>query len=105
MPGVIPPAARNSGESGHDGPMARFASYDGTQIGYRVLGAGPPLGWLSGLVRERSGIGLPWIAFEAGGVVLRCRCIWSHSKSATTTATTMTAMSVLCGQICCMPFL
>jgi proline iminopeptidase len=28
--------------------MARFASYDGTQIGYRVLGAGPPLVCLSG---------------------------------------------------------
>ena len=48
MPGVIPPAARNSGETGHDGPMARFASYDGTQIGYRVLGAGPPLVCLPG---------------------------------------------------------
>jgi pimeloyl-ACP methyl ester carboxylesterase len=28
--------------------MARFASYDGTQIGYRVLGAGPPLVCLPG---------------------------------------------------------
>jgi len=28
--------------------MARFASYDGTQIGYRVLGAGPPLLCLPG---------------------------------------------------------
>jgi pimeloyl-ACP methyl ester carboxylesterase len=28
--------------------MASFASYDGTQIGYRVLGAGPPLVCLSG---------------------------------------------------------
>lgn len=28
--------------------MARFASYDGTQIGYHVLGAGPPLVCLSG---------------------------------------------------------
>jgi pimeloyl-ACP methyl ester carboxylesterase len=28
--------------------MARFASYDGTQIGYRVVGAGPPLVCLPG---------------------------------------------------------
>ena len=28
--------------------MAKFASYDGTQIGYRVLGAGPPLVCLPG---------------------------------------------------------
>jgi pimeloyl-ACP methyl ester carboxylesterase len=28
--------------------MARFASYDGTRIGYRVLGAGPPLVCLPG---------------------------------------------------------
>ncbi len=28
--------------------MVRFASYDGTQIGYRVLGAGPPLVCLPG---------------------------------------------------------
>ena len=28
--------------------MARFASYDGTQIGYRVLGSGPPLVCLPG---------------------------------------------------------
>jgi pimeloyl-ACP methyl ester carboxylesterase len=28
--------------------MARFASYDGTQIGYHVLGAGPPLVCLPG---------------------------------------------------------
>jgi proline iminopeptidase len=28
--------------------MARFASYDGTQIGYRILGAGPPLVCLPG---------------------------------------------------------
>jgi pimeloyl-ACP methyl ester carboxylesterase len=28
--------------------MARFASYDGTQIGYRMLGAGPPLVCLPG---------------------------------------------------------
>jgi pimeloyl-ACP methyl ester carboxylesterase len=42
-------AARgSSGEAGHDGYMARFASYDGTQIGYRVLGAGPPLVCLPG---------------------------------------------------------
>lgn len=30
------------------GPMARFASYDGIQIGYRTLGAGPPLICLPG---------------------------------------------------------
>jgi len=28
--------------------MARFASYDGAQIGFPVLGAGPPLVWLPG---------------------------------------------------------
>lgn len=28
--------------------MARFASYDGTEVGYRVLGAGPPLVCLPG---------------------------------------------------------
>jgi hypothetical protein len=48
LPGVIRPAARNSGGTGHDGRMARFASYDGTQIGYRALGAGPPLVCLPG---------------------------------------------------------
>jgi pimeloyl-ACP methyl ester carboxylesterase len=35
-------------EVGHDGRMAMFRSYDGTQIGYRVLGAGPPLVCLPG---------------------------------------------------------
>ena len=35
-------------EAGHDGSMARFASYDGTQIGYRILGAGLPLVCLPG---------------------------------------------------------
>jgi pimeloyl-ACP methyl ester carboxylesterase len=28
--------------------MARFASYDGTQIGYRIVGDGPPLVCLPG---------------------------------------------------------
>ena len=28
--------------------MARFASYDGTRIGYRILGDGPPLVCLPG---------------------------------------------------------
>ena len=48
MPGVIRPTARNSGETGHDGGMTRFASYDATQIGYHVLGARPPLVCLPG---------------------------------------------------------
>ena len=39
---------RDSRRAGHDGPMARFASYDGTQIGYRTLGGGPPLVCLPG---------------------------------------------------------
>ena len=38
----------NSRRVGHDGPMTRFASYDGTQIGYATLGDGPPLVCLPG---------------------------------------------------------
>ena len=34
--------------AGQDWPMARFASYDGTQIGYRTLGDGPALVCLPG---------------------------------------------------------
>jgi proline iminopeptidase len=48
VPGVIRPAARGCGGAGHDGRMASFASYDGTQISYRMLGAGPPLVCLPG---------------------------------------------------------
>jgi pimeloyl-ACP methyl ester carboxylesterase len=41
-------AVRISRRAGQDWPMARFASYDGTQIGYRALGDGPPLVCLPG---------------------------------------------------------
>ena len=34
--------------AGQDCPVTRFASYDGTQIGYRALGDGPPLVCLPG---------------------------------------------------------
>jgi len=34
--------------AGQDCPVTRFASYDGTQIGYRILGDGPPLVCLPG---------------------------------------------------------
>ena len=47
-PGVTRLDVRNFRGAGHDGDMARFASYDGTQIGYRILGAGPPLVGLPG---------------------------------------------------------
>ena len=46
--GVILLAARNSREAGHDGHTAKFASYGGTHIGHRVIGAGPPLVCLLG---------------------------------------------------------
>ena len=39
---------RDSRRARHDGPVARFASYDGTQIGYGTLGDGPPLVCLPG---------------------------------------------------------
>ncbi len=47
-PGVIGSPPATAVWPGMMAPMARFASYDGTQIGYRVLGAGPPLVCLPG---------------------------------------------------------
>jgi pimeloyl-ACP methyl ester carboxylesterase len=45
---VVGPGSRRATGVGHDGGMARFASYDGTQIGYRTSGDGPPLVCLPG---------------------------------------------------------
>jgi pimeloyl-ACP methyl ester carboxylesterase len=43
------------GAGGHNETMPRFTSYDGTEIGYRVLGDGPPLVCLPGGPGRASG--------------------------------------------------